>query len=170
MKTPRSSLGQRMFKTEIVIRTASVADAAAISALLSESFAEFKAMYTPAGFAATVLPESGIRARLQEGPIWVAEATSSLIGTVGVKIRPEAIMVRGMAVNPSARGLGIGMRLLGQAERFARDSGSRLLELYTTAFLIQAIQLYQKAGFAFTGERTDLHGIELLRMTKALVA
>ena len=89
-----------------------------------------------------------------------------LIGTVAAVWEPESITVRGMAVHPSARGLGVGRMLLAQIEHFARVRAVQRLSLYTTAFLKQAISLYQAAGFQFAGETICPHGTELLRMVK----
>jgi GNAT superfamily N-acetyltransferase len=151
-----------------LIREATPADAGAISALLEQAFREFKALYTPEAFVATVLPESGVLIRLNEGPVWVAETDSTLIGTVSAIWRSDSVMVRGMAVSPAARGFGVGGKLLSLTEDFTRQHGYRRLSLYTTAFLKPAIQLYQRAGFQFTGETSNPHGTELLRMAKAL--
>ncbi|MGB6689509.1 MAG: GNAT family N-acetyltransferase [Terracidiphilus sp.] len=134
---------------------------------MRESFAEFEALYTPAAFAATVLPASGVLARLREGPIWVAGRDAVIEGTVGTVHNGELATVRGMAVRTSARGLGVGRRLLDEAELFAAERGVQMLELYTTEFLHRAIRLYQAAGFSFTGETVNPNGTELLRMTKA---
>jgi GNAT superfamily N-acetyltransferase len=154
--------------TEVVVRKAGAADATAVSELLKCAFMEFETLYTPEAFVATVLPDSGILARLQEGPLWVAEKPPSLIGTVGAIRASDSVLVRGMAVHPSARGLGVGKFLLDQVERFAREEGVRLMTLYTTPFLDRAIHLYQAAGFTYTGEKASPHGTELLCMTKVL--
>jgi GNAT superfamily N-acetyltransferase len=153
---------------EIIVSRATEADATSISALLKCAFVEFEVLYTPEAFAATVPSGSGIVARLEEGPLWVAGPRSSLLGTVGAVRLPDSVLVRGMAVHPSARGLGAGKCLLDHVERFARQEGAQLLALYTTAFLDRAIRLYRAAGFIFTGEKANPHGTELLRMEKAL--
>jgi ribosomal protein S18 acetylase RimI-like enzyme len=153
---------------QVVVRRANAADADAISVLLRQSFAEFEPLYTPAAFAATVLSASGVLARLNEGPLWLAESESAAIGTVGAIHIEEFVTVRGMAVRTAARGLGIGKHLLHEAERFAAQRGAQQLELYTTAFLHRAIRLYEAAGFRFTGETVNPNGTELLRMTKTL--
>ncbi len=168
MKDPHLHPLQQVRATKFVVRKATTADATAISALLKEAFAEFEALYTPEAFAATVLGDSGVLARLEEGPLWVAEIGPSIIGTVGAMRVADSVMVRGMAAHPSARGLGVGKCLLDHVECFAIQEGARFLELYTTAFLDRAIHLYQAAGFTFTGEKANPHGTELLRMTKAL--
>jgi len=148
------------------VREAARLDASAVSALLKRAFVEFEALYTPEAFAATVLPEGGVLARLEEGPVWVAERDSLLVGTVGVVCRPESILVRGMAVDPEARGLGIGKILLRVVENFVREHGYERISLYTTEFLARAIRLYQSSGFEFTGESIHPHGTKLLGMVK----
>jgi GNAT superfamily N-acetyltransferase len=154
---------------DLVLRRAIAADADAISALLRASFAEFESFYTPAAFVATVLPVSGVLARLSEGPVWVAETSANqIVGTAGAIASLSVVTIRGMAVAPSARGLGISRRLIEEAERFAHEQGAHTLDLYTTAFLAAAIRLYQSAGFAFTEESISPNGTELLRMMRTL--
>ncbi|MGH9606993.1 MAG: GNAT family N-acetyltransferase [Terracidiphilus sp.] len=155
------------YPAPVDIRKAGQADADAISALLRESFAEFEPLYTPAAFAATVLAPPAILARLGEGPVWIAESAAAPIGTVGAIRKSGTVTVRGMAVSPRARGLGIGKRLLDQVEQFAAGQSALALDLYTTAFLLRAIALYRSAGFRFTGQTANPHGTELLRMEKS---
>jgi ribosomal protein S18 acetylase RimI-like enzyme len=52
-----------------------------------------------------------------------------------------------MWVAESARGLGIGRRLLRELEQLARDSGARVVQLETNAALAEAISLYRSAGY-----------------------
>jgi GNAT superfamily N-acetyltransferase len=150
------------------VRIANGADAAGIFTLLMSAFKEFEALYTPEAFRATVLPHPAILVRMKEGPLWVVETGSVIIGTVGAFENSESVLVRGMAAHPSTHGRGVGKCLLDQVEQFATREGVRLLELYTTAFLDRAIRLYRAAGFNFSGERINPNGTELLRMTKAL--
>lgn len=150
------------------IRPAAASDALSIAYVLQASFAEFEPRYTPAAFAATVLSSAAVLVRLGEGPLWVAEASSDIIGTVGAKHSSNSVLIRGMAVLPSGRGLGVGLALLRQVEVFAEQQCASQLELFTTAFLDRAIGLYESAGFAFTGESICPDGTELLRMTKQL--
>lgn len=162
----RMDFQKRLQSAPVVLRRATAADA--ISALLRESFAEFEPHYTPAAFAATVLPASGVLERLNEGPIWVAEREFTLEGTVGAILSGESATIRGMAVRTPARGFGIGQRLLDEAEQFAVEQDVQMLDLYTTAFLHRAIRLYEAAGFSFTGQTVNPNGTELLRMTKTV--
>jgi ribosomal protein S18 acetylase RimI-like enzyme len=47
----------------------------------------------------------------------------------------------------SARGLGVGRRLLGVLERCAADAGARTIRLETNQTLTEAISLYRSAGY-----------------------
>lgn len=150
------------------IRTATTSDAKAIACLLRQAFEEFAPLYTPESFVATVQPEDGVLKRLREGPVWLAESASGVIGTVSAVCLEDALVVRGMAVAPEARGRGIGRALLTTAEDFARNRGLNGLSLYTTQFLADAISLYRAFGFTFTGETVSPNGTELLKMVKTL--
>jgi hypothetical protein len=67
---------------EIQIREAGPEDAAAIAAVLYESFIEFRALYTEGGFAATTPNAERIRIRMGEGPVWIALREATALGTV----------------------------------------------------------------------------------------
>ena len=150
------------------LRRATPSDAGAISALLRRAFEEFEPLYTPQAFVATVQPENGILRRMEEGPLWVGENDPGIIGTVSAMQSEASMLVRGMAVAPETRGQKIGKQLLNLTENYAREQGFASMLLYTTAFLLSAIRLYQSSGFVFTGEKTNPHGTELLGMVKLL--
>src|SRR5205807_5090728 len=52
-----------------------------------------------------------------------------------------------MWVAESARGLGIGRRLLGELERIARDGGASVVRLDTNKALVEAIAMYRGSGY-----------------------
>lgn len=137
---------------EIEIRQAECQDAPAIAKLLYEAFVEYEAFYTREGFAATALHPEQILARLREGPVWLASREHGVLGTAAAVMKRDSVHLRGMAVLPSARGFGVGARLLEQVEKWASDQGCRRIFLSTTPFLNAAIQLYERFGFRRTGE------------------
>ena len=59
----------------------------------------------------------------------------------------EPAEVKRMWVAPSARGLGLGRRLLGAVEEQARARQVRTLRLETNRALVEAIALYRSAGY-----------------------
>src|SRR5262249_41011169 len=132
-------------------------------------FVEYESLYTADGFRATVLSEDEVIKRMNEGPVWVAILDQNLVATVSVIVRGDSLYVRGMAVQPSARGHRIGELLLTHVESYAAGEGVRRLFLSTTPFLHRAIKLYEKFGFRQVGEGPqDLHGTPLFTMEKGL--
>ena len=151
------------------IRRAGADDAAAIADVLYAAFAEYQAIYTPGGFAATTPPADRIRERLPEGPVWVAVENEAIVGTVAAVHKGEGMYVRSMAILPTARGQGIGALLLSEIEHAAREAGAHYLYLSTTPFLTRAIRLYERWGFERSADGpTDLFGTPIFKMIKPL--
>ena len=151
------------------IRRASDGDANAIAALLREAFATYERLYTAAAYAATTPDAPGVRSRMSEGPVWIGLRGRLVLGTAAAMSRDDGLYVRGMAVAPRARGLGLGGLLLREIEAYARARRHARLLLSTTPFLDAAIRLYERAGFQRIDEGPhDLHGTPLFTMHKPL--
>jgi len=157
------------FADDIIIRRATAEDTASIASVLEQAFAGYKSLYTHDAYAATTPGIKEVASRLNEGPGWVALHGDQLVGTVSIVLKHERIYIRGMAVLPSARGLGIGYRLLGEIESFARANQCTDLFLSTTPFLSHAIRLYERFGFRRTDEEPhELFGTPLFMMEKTV--
>jgi ribosomal protein S18 acetylase RimI-like enzyme len=153
----------------VQVRRATTDDAAWVASVLRQAFAEYEPLYTEQGYAATTPGAGEIAARMGQGPVWVAVHKERIVGTGSVVSRPEGIYIRGMAVIPSARGLGIGNRLLDEIRRFAIAQGCRRLLLSTTPFLDRAIRLYEAFGFRRINDGPhDLFGTPLFTMEKTV--
>lgn len=59
--------------------------------------------------------------------------------------------LRLLLVEPAARGLGLGARLVAQCTHFARDHGHRRLRLWTQSCLVPARRLYEREGYRLCG-------------------
>jgi len=84
---------------------------------------------------------------------WVVEREGEIVGSILLVKKSKTIgQLRLLLVEPGARGLGIGKRLIDECLRFARQSGYRKIILWTNDVLDAARHLYQAAGFKLVSE------------------
>jgi DNA-binding MarR family transcriptional regulator/GNAT superfamily N-acetyltransferase len=84
---------------------------------------------------------------------WIATAGGARAGCVFCVERDSSTaQLRILLVEPWARGLGIGARLVDECITFARDAGYSSMMLWTNDVLVAARRIYQNAGFVLTEE------------------
>jgi DNA-binding MarR family transcriptional regulator/N-acetylglutamate synthase-like GNAT family acetyltransferase len=88
---------------------------------------------------------------------WIAERCGERVGCVFlVKQSASVAKLRLLIVDPSARGAGVGRRLVEACIAHAKKKGYRKLVLWTQANLTAARAIYRKAGFNLVS--TEKHG------------
>jgi DNA-binding MarR family transcriptional regulator/GNAT superfamily N-acetyltransferase len=115
----------------------------------------------------------------QREACWIAERDGVNVGCVClVQARDDTshapidgvAQLRLLLVEPAARGLGIGARLVAQCTRFARDAGYHRIRLWTNQVLTAARAIYQKEGYVLTAsEAHHSFGHDLVGETWELV-
>ena len=97
----------------------------------------------------------------------IAEVDGEPVGSIFVvKASDEVAKIRLLLVEPKARGLGIGARLVDECIAFARAAGYKKMTLWTHSVLVAARHIYKRAGFTKIKEWTHNDwGVEVVGET-----
>jgi len=98
---------------------------------------------------------------------WIAEREGENVGSVLLmRDTDEIARLRLLLVEPKARGLGIGARLVEEALRFAREARYHKVTLWTQSVLTAARRIYERMGFKLIQQEAhDTFGKELIGET-----
>jgi len=92
-----------------------------------------------------------------KGRIWIAERDGRLVGCTAIVLRDEDRgQLRWVLVDQSARGLGLGKRLVNNALQFCRENGCKEVFLETTDGLPESQALYDALGFEIVSHESEI--------------
>ena len=84
---------------------------------------------------------------------WIAERDGDIVGSVFVVEKTKTVaQLRLLLVEPRARGLGLGRRLVQEVVEFSRRAGYKRVQLWTQSELTAARRIYAAAGFEIVGK------------------
>ena len=153
---------------EIEVRLAGREDAGGILKCLAAAFEPYRAEYSPAAFADTVLDEETVHVRFLQMHVLVATASGNVVGTVSGVCHGGEGHLRGMAVLPEWRRLGVAAKLLAAIESYLSARGCKRITLDTTLPLQAAMKFYEKNGYRRSAKIADFFGMPLLEYVKQL--
>lgn len=149
--------------SDITLRTAVPADAAAIRDLTRAAYAKWVPLIgrEPKPMGADY--EAAVRAHRFD-LLHVGGRLAALIETLD---EGDHLLIENVAVSPDDQGEGLGSRLMAQAEVIARNLGYRQLRLYTNKRFEENIRLYSRLGYRIDGEEPSGDAVRV-NMSKTL--
>jgi DNA-binding MarR family transcriptional regulator/GNAT superfamily N-acetyltransferase len=111
--------------------------------------------HTFEALVARVLADYAERADTANERGWIADIAGEPAGCIFCMRKDDkTAQLRLLLVEPDARGMGVGARLVEQCVQFAEQVGYTAMTLWTQSILQEAVRLYERAGFQLTSEES----------------
>ena len=111
---------------------------------------------------------------MRDGHFLLLTAAGALVACVYIEINGERAYAGTLAVEPSQQRLGIGRRVMREAEDYARAHGCEVLDIRIVNVRPELAEIYTKLGFVPTGIesaeviKTATQPVHFITMSKAL--
>lgn len=129
-----------------IIRRAEAEDAAALADCIEAAYAHYASR-----IADLPAVSDGIAAQIRDNLVWVAVREDQIVGGIVLVIRADHGVLANVAVDPDARGAGLGKALMDLVEAEARALGLAQLRLSTHVAMPENVRLYEHLGWRETG-------------------
>lgn len=140
------------------IRPATSADILAIREVIARANEPFRGTVAAGFFSSYLASALDVETRLHEGQVMAAVLHDRIVGTITFYVDANdegtpttfpigTAGIRATAVDPSARGQGIGRALVDACIERATAIGATSIALHTADFMTAAVALYEHAGF-----------------------
>jgi GNAT superfamily N-acetyltransferase len=145
------------------LRRALNADAESITALVLEAYAK----WVPLTGREPKPMRADYAVAVRDHIVWVLEDQGGVSAVLELIPHADHVLIENVAVAPRLQGQGLGKRLMGFAERMARDLNLLEVRLYTNARFTSNIALYEQIGYTQT-HREPLGNSAVVFMHKIL--
>ena len=148
---------------DVFCRPAQADDAQTLRDITEAAFAPFVAAHgiVPAPVTADY------DARIREARVVVMMGPTRPLAFLITEIQDDCLLLDTVAVHPEAQGLGLGRRLLDEAEHHAREAKRARIQLYTHAKMTANQSLYERHGYRLLDRRQEA-GLDRVYMVKDL--
>lgn len=149
-------LGRPSAPASIVLRSPRPGDMGVVVQLEGAGYVEQLGWdHTFEALAARIVADFVTNFDAQRERCWIAEMDGVHVGHIFLVRHPEqsdTAKLRLLYVDPAARGVGLGARLVDECVRFARSAGYKKITLWTQSILTAAHRIYQASGFRLVRE------------------
>ena len=159
-----------MTNTNLPIRVATSADAAAITAVINAAFRIAEGFF----IESKRITEAEVEESLAKGAFLLAENGERLNGCVYVEMRGDRSYLGLLSVDPECQQGGIGSLLMEEGERYCRERGSQFMDILIVHLREDLPQFYKKRGYTengtspFPADVETLMPVHFINMSKPL--
>ena len=132
---------------QLSIRSAEVADAPQITAVINAAFRIAEEFFIDGNR----ITQAEVEESLSKGVFLLAEVNGKLNGCVYVELRGERSYLGLLSVDPTCQQGGLGSALMSEAEKYCRERGSRGMDILIVSLREDLPSFYQKRGYVESG-------------------
>ena len=133
--------------SQISIRSAELADAPQITAVINAAFRIAEEFFIDGNR----ITQAEVEESLAKGAFLIAEANGMVNGCVYVEPRGERSYLGLLSVDPTSQQGGLGSLLMTEAEKYCRERGSHCMDIVIVSLRDELPSFYQKRGYVGTG-------------------